>query len=526
VSEGAGAGSARIWEPEALLGEEMGLAYRRFVGWMYGAGFCLGVVEVSTPWKRDALAAWTAAKCAGVETIRLDEAGPRKQSLWRKLEQACAPEANTKVLILQRLEEAEARQYLMGELNIKRDELVRAFPVMWIVLVHRDAARELQMKAPDFCDIARTWLWEEKPPELRAMLEAIDGPDMAMVPPLHGESGEGAELLFHAVQAITKGYPDEASDLLARYDMKHPRAKQEDPNRMLLDAHLSAETGRLAEARQQLEAIRRLYEARGDRVGVAVSTHALATMVVCAQGRYAEARNLLEQAIAIWGEIGDSDRKARSMESLAHVAMAQGLIAEARELFRQSMALSGEDHDPLRRAARLRGRAFAEYHQHRYSQAQELLRESIAIDERSGNRAGMADSLYTLARIAIARDSHDEARELLRESMAIQEKIGDPGATAASLHTLALVEIMQGDHERAHALLQDSAAIHQDIGDDDGLAHDRIVLGQLEVSAGRYEQGRRLVRQGVETLEAIGSGQAEAARAILREIDALSVPPA
>jgi len=68
----AATSGADLVPPELLLTEDNARAYRRFLDWSVGAGFKLGVVEVTEPWRRDALVAWTAATVAGTRVVRLD----------------------------------------------------------------------------------------------------------------------------------------------------------------------------------------------------------------------------------------------------------------------------------------------------------------------------------------------------------------------------------------------------------------------------------------------------------------------
>ncbi|MRG90654.1 tetratricopeptide repeat protein [Polyangium spumosum] len=523
MTDDAAAIPPRTWEPEALLGEDMGRAYRRFVEWMYDARFCLAVVEVSTPWKRDALIAWTSAKYAGVRTLRLDEVGPRKKSLWRTLEETCAPEAGTKVLILERLEEAEERQYLMGELNIKRDELVRDFPVMWIVLVHRAAAMEMRMKAPDFCDIARTWLWEEHPPELKEMLSAIEARSIAVGPAPMGEGAPGRELLDAAAHAIELGYPDEAADLLAQFDMKNAHAR-EVPERVLLEAKLLLAQGRYAEAQARAESARAASAARNDQRNLARALYALAG-VELHQGHYSSAEALFQECLVAFEHPSDSYGRANCLNALGLISSLRGQHAEARTYLQEATALYTESGDGVSRAASLQVLAGVEAAQERYVEARALLLEAIAILSELGDRSGMAATLYALAKVEILQEQYEEARGLLERSLALNERTGFRQGVAASLGQLANVHALQGRLIEAQAAIREAITIQQEIGDAAGRASSQLLLGQLEVGVGRYEDGRRLVQQAVETLTALGSGQAEAARAILRKIDALAIPP-
>lgn len=513
------------FEPEALLGQEDGGAFRRFVEWSVGSGFDMAVVEIATPWKRDALMAWTQEKIPGAKLIPLHEVGPGKRRLWDLLREACAPGSGTTALILHHLEEAEDKRRIIAQLNVERDELVRAFALPWILLVHPVAGRELQHNAPDFSDFVGLWLWEEAPDGFKELRAGMAAPSVVAAPAPVGEMGAGKELLGRAVRAIDFGYLDEASDLLAQFDLRNPGARDEDPDRMSLEARMLAARGHYAEARAAYEAAQRGYEAHGDRAGLAVLLHQLAS-VDWSQGQYEEARKLLHEAIAIWEEIGDQAGRARSLHQLAMVEMVQGRYEEARNLLHESIAIKEEIGNRGGKAASLHALSVIEGQQGRHEEARKLLGESIAIFDEIGNRAGRASSLHQLAIIEGEQGRHEEARKLLRQSIAINEEIGDRAGRAASLHQLAIIEEEQGRYEDARALVRESIAVAEEVGDRAGLAISLVVLGRIEVEFGQFTEARRLVQQGVDILAEIGSGELDQARAILRVIDSLTTPPA
>ncbi|MRG94029.1 tetratricopeptide repeat protein [Polyangium spumosum] len=511
---------AVLREPEALLGEEDGAAFRRFVDWSVEGDFSLAIVEVTTPWKRDALLAWTQAKVPRARAIALHWIGPSKERLWALLEEAQA--AGASALILHRLEEAEHRSLIIAQLNVQRDELVKAFPMMWILLVHPEVGRELQMKAPDFVDFG-FWLWEEKPEPLREMLATIDAPGVMAEPAPVGEVGAG-DLLRRAIRAIRFRQLDEAADLLAQLDMHEPEARETDPRRRMCDAFLAGANGRYEEAREHLRTAREAYEARGDRAGRAWALHQLA-IIEERQGRYEEARKLLRESVEVNEELGDRAGRAASLHQLSIIEERQGRYEEARKLLEESIVVTEEIGNRVGRAASLHQLASIEYRQGHYEEARKLLEESIAVREELGDRAGRAASLHQLASIEFREGRYEEARKLLEESIGVREELGDRAGRAASLHQLALIEFRQGRYEEARKLLEESIGVLEEIGNRAGLALSLVMLGQLEVTTGRVAKGRQLVQQGVDILQEIGSGDLPVAQQILADIDALLTPP-
>ncbi|MDC3962671.1 tetratricopeptide repeat protein [Polyangium jinanense] len=512
------------FEPEALLGEDDGLVLRRFFEWGVGHGFDLAIVQITTPWKRDALIAWAKANVQGVAVIDLREVGPDKRRLWDVLREATAQELGATSLILHGLEEAEAEERIVAQLNVERDELARSFPLPWLLLVHPTAAQVLEQKAPDFVDFAGAWMWEEKPEPLRLELAAIDARHAVAAPLAARVIDAGKELLVEAQRAIQFGAVDEAADLLARFDLKHPEAREEDPDRISLEGAKLAVQGRLDDARAALEAALGRYDARSDRMGRAAVAHQLAIIDEQA-GRYDAARAWLRESITINAALGNRRWQAGSLHELATLEWRQGRHDVARTLLREALEVFDEFGDRAGRAACLHLLAVIDESEGRYEEARALLGEAIDINKSLGNVVGRAASLLQLGCIELKLGRYDEAQGLFSESSALAKTTGSRALYASALHHLAIAKVKLVRYEDVRTLLAESMTIRADIGDQAGLAASQITVGQLEVVEGRLHEGRRMVLAAIQILEAIGSGQVEEARAVLRKIDALRHPP-
>ncbi len=511
-------------EPETLLGEDDGLVFRRFFEWGVGHGFDLGIVQMTTPWKRDALLAWAVATVPGVQVIALDDVGPGKRRLWDVLRDATAPEKNTTALIFSGLEEAEAQERIVAQLNVERDELKRGFSLPWLMLVHPTVAQVMERRAPDFVDFAGAWMWEEAPSLRKLELGAIDDSPAIVAPMPVAAMAAEKDLLGKATRAIDRGRLDEASDLLAQFDMRIPEAWGDDPDRISIAARLFAARGQLLEARVACEAACERYEKRADVRGRAGVLLVLANIEE-RQGLYERARSLAEESMYAFDAMGDRAGQVIARQLLARVEERKGRDDVARLILERTIVSfdkSGNNEDKA--ASQLQLAFIAERHGH-HEEAQKLLEEARPTLEKMGDLNGIAACLTLLARIAERQGRTEEARQLLAESASTTEKSGNVPGRAASLHELAVLDASQGELAQAQKLLGEAIAIKERIGEPRGLAASQIVLGQIEVQQGRFNIGRRLVEIAVVTLEAIGSGHVDQARAILRSIDALQAPP-
>ncbi len=326
--------------PERILGDDGGRAYRRFLAWTVGDGFAMAVIEVRSAAQRRELLAWTAQEMPGTHVVALDQASGKP--LWPLLEQACPSPGGTDILVLTRLEDAVDRIKLCARINIQRDELVRAFPVPWVVLVHPAAALEMQQHAPDFSDFAGLWLNEEREHGLEH-LEAVEQLGLASTfaaPTLQLSAEEGSSgLLERAYNAIVLSKYDEAADLIAQYDMRHPEARTREPLRMQLAALLLWLRGQPAEALSRLEEARRLCDPAANRKEHATILGDIAR-IRAQKGEVDAALALHNEALLVYEELGDPDGVAITRWSMGRIALRQGDWNAALEHLLASHAIS------------------------------------------------------------------------------------------------------------------------------------------------------------------------------------------
>ncbi|WP_437728560.1 tetratricopeptide repeat protein [Sorangium sp. So ce861] len=307
----------------------------------------------------------------------------------------------------------------MLAVDVHRDELARRFALPWVLVVHPAAALALQRYAPDFCDFAGLWLPEEPGEEAEPLLEqairspATSGstvrlsPDVTMTP---------NDLLSLAHEAAVLGHLDQAADLLAQYDMKHPDARAHDVRRMHMDGLLLRIRGHLAEALARLQAALDLGEANGDRPMIAALLEEIAH-VRMAQGDLTAANHLVRRALELFEQVGDQRNRAASMYQLSTIELLLGKQTEALQLARESQKLSEGLGDQVGRSRSLHHLSVIERRMGNHAKARELLRESLMISDELGDWNGRFASLLQLATLASHEGDYAEARERLREAL-------------------------------------------------------------------------------------------------------------
>ncbi|WP_437492586.1 tetratricopeptide repeat protein [Sorangium sp. So ce1014] len=508
---------------ERIVGSERGAAYRRFIDWSVGEGFTLAVVEIRRPAQREALAEATGAVVPRLCIARLASVGAR--SIRTLLEEVCPSPAEVSMLMLTHLEESHDAGRICAELNVHRDELARRFAVPWVLVVHPAAALALQRDAPDFCDFAGLWLPEEPDEGAEPLLEqalhapaASSGstvrlsPDVTMTP---------KDLLSLAHEAVVLGHVDQAADLLAQYDMKHPDARTQDARRVHMDGLLLGIRGHLDEALTRFHAALELCHGDGDRPTIAALLEEIAH-VRMTQGDFTAASHLAQQALELFEQLGDQRNRAASMSQLSTIELGLGNDEKALQLAREALKLSEELGDQVGRSRSLYNLSNIEKRNGNHAKARELVLESLRISDMLEDRNGQFVSLYHLATLAIHQGNYVEARERLREALELSEEMGNAMYRSAALHARATVEWREGNPAEARELWRESLKISEALGAKEIQAGALVSLGRLEAVQGRLKHGLALVREGVGIFKELGGSNLPEAREILRKLESLS----
>ncbi|MGK3963405.1 tetratricopeptide repeat protein [Sorangium sp. So ce118] len=522
AAPGGEAASAEPGSFERILGPERGAAYRRFLEWSVGGGFVLAVVEIRRPAQREALAAATGAAVPGLCVARLVSVGARP--VRALLEEVCPSSADTSVLMLTHLEEAHDVARICAELNVHRDELARRFALPWVLVVHPAAALALQRDAPDFCDFAGLWLLEEPQggtEPLREQAFHSPAPSVGSTIRLPPEITAPKDLLSLAHEAAALGQVDQASDLLARYDMLHPYARIHDARRVHMDGLLLRIRGRLADALARFQTALELCEKTDDlhMKGVLLDEFAHIHMI---RGDLTAARRLEREALKLFEETGDQRNRAASLRELSMTELYLGDDAKARELARESLRLCEEIGEQIGRGWSLHQLALIEEHLGNYAEARDLVRESLKLSNKLGDWNGRFASLHLLATLAIHQGNYAEAEALLHEALKIADEMGNAIYRPVVLYELATIAWLRDDLVDARVLWSESLKLNEELGAKGGQAASLVMLGQIEAEQGQLERGLALVRQGVSILEDLGAAELVRAKEILSGLESYS----
>jgi tetratricopeptide (TPR) repeat protein len=203
------------------------------------------------------------------------------------------------------------------------------------------------------------------------------------------------------------------------------------------------------------------------------ATHAVAAAValclmgrtVHSQGDYRRAIALLEEAGALFRDLG-----------------AKQLFAWA------SIYLGGVAHD-----------------QGNDERAMAFLEESVTLFRDTGDKDGLALTLNVLGTVVHARGDDERATALYEESLGLWTTIGFKWGMALALSRLGAVAHAQGDDGKATALYEESLALRRELGNKHGLAECLEGLAGVAVAQQHLEHAARLLGAAQTLREASGA---------------------
>jgi predicted ATPase/DNA-binding SARP family transcriptional activator len=202
------------------------------------------------------------------------------------------------------------------------------------------------------------------------------------------------------------------------------------------------------------------------------------------QGDPRRARELLEEGLVHFRDLGDEDQEARCIGLLGNVAVGEGNLE------------------------------LAEQH---FSQAADMAREH-------GNESRLAKNLSNLGSIASFRDDARTALGFQKEALEIERRLDDGVNVAITLHNIARGHLFLGELVEARAALAEGFTLARELGYRQVMAYCIEGLSELAMREGNAEQAAEALGASQHAFAEIGavqdSPQAEAGQAEIMQFAA------
>ncbi len=218
-----------------------------------------------------------------------------------------------------------------------------------------------------------------------------------------------------------------------------------------------------AEGAAQLNESRAIYEALGDRLGLARALNNLG-LVEWALGRLAQADTVFSAALAIQQELGDEWGQAAAMANLGLIASDTGDKAAARRYHEQSLALFRALGDTQSATVVLNNLGVLALQKGNYVEARAQWEECLVACRGLGNKEGEGLALANLAAVARDEDRFADAHALTAAALTLCLEIGDRKLIAHTLSRTAGLAVREQQAARAARLFGATDAILHSVG--------------------------------------------------------------
>lgn len=249
----------------------------------------------------------------------------------------------------------------------------------------------------------------------------------------------------------------------------------------------------------------------GDRWGLRLAT------VLCRywwlRSYYSEGRQQISHFLELFGEAAPATSRADARQALGELAFRQGDLVDARQALEEALALRQQVGDLLGTAIALRSLGRLAIDEGRHAEAQALLEADLEIEREEGHREGLPWALTYLSWLAIFAGEHARAGALLSEALALCEELGDREGIGRHHLSLGHLALDRGDVIGAQASFAESLAIFGDLDYKYGAAYALEGLSDVAIARGQSAVGLGLAGAAAALREVTGAAPAAEFRA-------------
>jgi tetratricopeptide (TPR) repeat protein/tRNA A-37 threonylcarbamoyl transferase component Bud32 len=261
--------------------------------------------------------------------------------------------------------------------------------------------------------------------------------------------------------------------------------------------------GRADEATRFFEEARTLYDAAGDRAGVARSLNNLASAISDGPDTR-RTKALYEEGLAIARAVGEQNLVARFLNNLAIQERRAGNLQASLRMNQESLAIRREIGDKVNGAISLNNIGNVLLDMGNLSAASEHYEQSAAASREIGDRRGLARALFNQAEALRLQGNMARSLAVGRESLQIRRGIDDPASVATSLFGVGVSTALAGDLTGGARLLAEGLEMDRKLDRRRPMAYGLFFLGEVALMQGDLAQARRRHQEGLDIRTALG----------------------
>jgi len=197
------------------------------------------------------------------------------------------------------------------------------------------------------------------------------------------------------------------------------------------------------------------------------------------------------RAAAAWaGQAGETELALQLVSRQHWLWTVRGPFAEARRLLDDALALPGADAPTRARADALLALGSMAYYQGDHATEIAAYTEGLALNRALGNSSGVLSALCNLGASHMDHGEFDAARSLYTEALTVAATLGDRMRESTVLYNLGNLAHWQRDLVESESHHVAAWAIRQAMGDTRGIAISETALGSLALERAAFAEAR------------------------------------
>jgi tetratricopeptide (TPR) repeat protein len=212
------------------------------------------------------------------------------------------------------------------------------------------------------------------------------------------------------------------------------------------------------------------------------------------RGDFVQALKFGEQSRQVARTLGDKATEAFSLSFMGVFTLTQGNMRDGTQMLEQALALYRELGDKIGQANTMSWMALGSNDVER---GISLVKESLNIYRELGHLTDVASSLFQLARLSIWRGDFSSPVPWLEEALSISRQLGNQMSEQEALITQGNLAYRKGDYHEACAYYEDAISLGEKIGDFYHLLWVRVYLAYVILRQGDVQRARTRFKNSI-----------------------------
>lgn len=222
------------------------------------------------------------------------------------------------------------------------------------------------------------------------------------------------------------------------------------------------------------------------------------------QGKFQNALEFKQKALAIFREIRDRGREAETLDSISSTQQYLGDYAKALDLVQQALKIAREQDDRVAEATYLSSLCEVKRDTSYYAEALDACQKALTITQQLGQRYQESLILNQIATIRKLQGKYAESIKYYQKALEIRQEINVPAGIGTSLSDLGLVYAELGQYDQAFELHQQALTIYQKFGLRPSEATMLGNIGSVYRRQRQFDQALKYYQQSLDLARTIG----------------------